>query len=126
MINKKFEVYKVQREIRRSGTKVKLLRPSENDYKEKDYGALSQIAEIDCLYHEVNSRISLQTGEITQYRTKKEPAFLALWQDIGPLNLRTGDIAEINGNSYLVIKVANIQEWNLIADVYLEVQDIGL
>ena len=126
MINTKFEVYKIQREIKRSGIEIEFFRPSKNDYEEKDYSVLTAIGSLKGLYHEVISKISLESGETTQYRTVKEPAFLTLWKDVAPLELRTGDVAQINGKEFLVIKVENIQEWNLIADVHMEVQDIGL
>ena len=126
MVNTKFEVYKIQREIKRSGVDVEFCRPSENEYGEKDYNNIVSIGSIRGLYHEISTHISLQTGEITQYRTKKEPALLSIWNDVNLHNLRTGDIAIVNGKNFLVTKVANIQEWNLIADINLEVQDIGL
>ena len=132
MINKNFEEYKVRREINRSGVSCKFYRPQENTYGELDQNnsvSLSIVQEgqkIDTffgLYHEVNSHVKLETGTTTQYRTLKVPAFLIPYKDIQGLELRTNDLAEINGKKFVITKVGNIQEWNLIADIYLEAID---
>ena len=127
-VNKDFELYKLRREIQRSGTSCKFYRPKANDYDELDLNDYELISDKDFfgLYHEVNGHVSLSVGNLTQYRTTKVPAFLIPWEDIQSLELRTNDIAEINGKQFLITKVGNIQEWNLIADIYMEVQDVEL
>ena len=127
-VNKDFELYKIRREIQRSGTACKFYRPKSNDYDELNLSDLVCLSEVQIfgLYHEVNSHIQLTTETTTQWRSVKVPAFLIPWEDIQSLELRTNDIAEINGKHFIITKVGNIQEWNLIAEIYLEVQDIGL
>ena len=129
MVNKDFELYKIRREISHSGVSCKFYRPQKNTYGELDQNnlvSLSIVQEgqtIDTffgLYHEVNSHVELRTETTTQYRTLKVPAFLIPWGDIEALQLRTNDFAEINGKKFIVTKVGNIQEWNIIADIYLE------
>lgn len=130
-VNKDFELYKLRREIQRSGTGCRFYRPQTNGYDELDMDNLKILSSGECeeffgLYHEVNGHVSLSVGNQTQYRSTKVPAFLIPWEDIQSLELRTNDIAEINGKQFIITKVGNIQEWNLIADIYMEVQDIEL
>jgi hypothetical protein len=127
-VNKDFELYKLRREIKRSGIGCKFYRPVKNDYDELEQDFCVSLSDVQFfgLYHEVNSHVELKTDTMTQWRTVKVPAFLIPWEDVQSLELRTNDIAEINGKKFIITKVGNIQEWNLIADIYLEVQDIGL
>lgn len=126
-VNKDFELYKLRREIKRSGIGCKFYRPTTNDYNELNHeNCICLSNDIFGLYHEVNSHVGLSVDTMTQWRTTKVPAFLVPWEDIQSLELRTNDIAEINGNKFIITKVGNIQEWNLIADIYLEVEDVGL
>lgn len=127
-VNKSFELYKLRREIKRSGIGCTFYRPEKNDYDEIDQNNLVCLSKVQIfgLYHEVNSHVELRTDTMTQWRTTKVPAFLVPWEDVQSLELRTNDIAEINGEKFIITKVGNIQEWNLIADIYLEVQDVGL
>jgi hypothetical protein len=126
-VNKAFELYKLRREIKRSGIGCKFYRPQKNDYDElDDKNSISLSNVIFGLYHEVNSHVELTVDAMTQWRTTKVPAFLVPWEDIQSLELRTNDIAEINGKRFIITKVGNIQEWNLIADIYLEEEDVGL
>ena len=126
MVNTKFELYKIKREIKRSGATVEFLRPGQNEYGEKDESSLVSLYVSKGLYHELNSHISVTTGETTQYRSKKIPAIMLPFSEINPIGLRTGDIAKINNKEFRITKVENIQEWNIICDINLEVEDVGL
>lgn len=125
MINNSFEVYKIKREIKRSGTQFEILKPSENEYGEKDENVLVSLYVSKGLYHEINSHISLTTGETTQYRSVKQPAIMVPFEEVSQLNLQTGYIVKINNKNFRLVKVANIHEWNLIADISLEAEDVG-
>lgn len=125
MINNRFEIYKIKREIKRSGTQFEVLKPSENEYGEKDENVLVSLYVSKGLYHEINSHISLTTGETTQYRSVKQPAIMVPFEEVSQLNLQTGYIVKINNKNFRLVKVANIHEWNLIADISLEAEDVG-
>lgn len=120
MINTKFESYKLQREIKKVGKEYEFKRALLNDYKEptdeKDF-----VAKMLGLYHEQNSKISITTGETTQTRNKKIPMILCLYEEAK--HLKMGDIVEINNKTFKVTGVTNIQEWNIISDISLEVVD---
>lgn len=121
-INKQFEAYKVKRELKRSGVNYEFKRPKKNEFGEPSK-ELEVIGVLRGLYHEDNSHISVQTGDTTQYRTKKVPSILCLYEDAAPLMLQVGDTMVANDKTYLVTGVVNIQEWNIISDISLEVVD---
>lgn len=122
MINNKFEAYKIKRELLRSGKEYTFRRKGINEFGEpveqpEELGTFSGI------YHEQNSNIQLTTGETTQTRTKKIPMILCLFDDISGLNLRTGDFVVINGRTFNLTGIVNIAEWNIVADISLELVD---
>ena len=125
MINTKFEVYKIQRELNRSGIVVDFLRQETNKFKEP-IGEPKKIGSILCIYHEQNGCIKISTGDTTQVRTKKVPMLLCLYSNVSQVNVQVGDQVKLNGKTFNVTGVVNIQEWNLVADISLEVVDVGV
>lgn len=120
MINTKFESYKLRREIKKVGKEYEFKRAKKNEYKEPTEEK-EVVAKISGLYHEQNSKISITTGETTQTRNKKIPMILCLYEEAKLL--KVGDVVEINSNKFNVTGVVNIQEWNIISDISLEVVD---
>ena len=123
MINTKFEAYKLRRELKRIGKEYEFKRAKFNDFKEptkEDEFAGKLLG----LYHEQNSNVSITTGDTTQTRTKKVPMILCLYEDA--TFLKIGDKVEINSKTFKVTGIVNIQEWNIIADISLEVVDDGI
>lgn len=122
MINTQFEAYKIKRELKRSGIDCEFKRSDVNDFGEPT-GESAVIGTIRGLYHEQNSNIQITTGDTTQVRTKKIPMILCLYEDAASLVLQVGDELKINNKTLKVTGVVNIQEWNIIADISLEVVD---
>lgn len=120
MINTKFESYKLRREIKKVGKEYEFKRAKKNEYKEPTEEK-EVVAKISGLYHEQNSKISITTGETTQTRNKKIPMILCLYEEAKLL--KVGDVVEINSKKFNVTGVVNIQEWNIISDISLEVVD---
>lgn len=120
MINNKFEAYKLRRELKRSGIEYEFKRAKLNAFKEptKEFELAGKLRG---LYHEQNSYVRLTTGETTQVRAKKVPMILCLHDDAKFLEL--GDVVEMNAKKMKVTGVTNIQEWNIVADISLEVVD---
>src|SRR5690554_5120976 len=98
MINKKFEAYKVKRELKRSGIEYQFERFGKNKFGEPN-DVLSEIGKLKGLYHEKNSSIQITTGDTTQIRTKKIPMILCLYDDAAFLGLKPGDIVKINNKT---------------------------
>lgn len=125
MINKDFEVYKIKRELKRSGRDYKFIRRQSNDYGEP-VDAKKDIGILRGLYHEKNEHIAVTMSDTTQFRTKKVPSILCLYDDVVSLKLVVGDVVMVNEKTMKVTGVINVQEWNLIADISLEVVDSGV
>lgn len=123
MINTKFEAYKLRRELKRIGKEYEFKRAELNKFKEPTNESVLA-GKLIGLYHEQNSHVSVTTGETTQTRTKKTPMILCLYEDAKTLKL--GDAVEINSKKLKVTGIVNIQEWNIIADISLEVVDNGI
>ena len=122
MINTQFEAYKIKRELKRSGIDYEFKRSGMNDFGEP-VGEPTVVGTIRGLYHEQNSSVQVTTGDTTQVRTKKIPMILCLYEDAASLVLQVGDELKINNKILKVTGVVNIQEWNIIADISLEVVD---
>lgn len=122
MINTQFEAYKIKRELKRSGIDYKFKRSGVNDFGEP-VGEPTVVGTIRGLYHEQNSNVQITTGDTTQVRTKKIPMILCLYEDAASLVLQVGDELKINNKTFKVTGVVNIQEWNIIVDISLEVVD---
>ena len=125
MINKEFEAYKLKRELKRSGIKYEFKRATKNEFGEPS-DEQELVGTVCGLYHEQNSSVQIKTGETTQIRSKKIPSILTLYDDIASLNLQVGDVTVINNKSFKVTGVTNIQEWNIVVDISLEVVDVGI
>lgn len=125
MINTKFEAYKIKRELKRSGIDYEFKRFIKNDFGEPS-DEPDVVGTLKGIYHEQNSNIQITTGDTTQVRTKKVPMILCLYEDTASLVLQVGDIVIINSRTFKVTGVVNIQEWNLISDISLEVVDDGV
>lgn len=129
MLNTKFEAYKIKRELKRSGVIYEFKRPKKNDFNEPTKES-DVVGKITGLYHEQNFHVQITTGNsqnnTAQVRTKKMPMILCLYEDVVPLKLQVGDRVKINSHTFRVVDVANIQEWNIIADISLEVVDVGI
>lgn len=128
MINTKFEAYKIKRELKRSGIDYEFKRLSANDFGEPT-GEPAIIGTLKGLYHvynEQSGKIQITMSDTTQVRTKKVPMILCLYEDAANLFLRIGDIVKINEKTLRVTGITDVQEWNIISDISLEVIDDGI
>ena len=124
MINKKFEAYKISREIKRSGCSFTFKRKAKNDFNEPSEEAII-VGNLLGIYHEQNSNIAISTGDTTQYRTKKIPMILCLYSDVSKLELNVNDFVIFNSKTVKVTGITNVQEWSIVSDISLEVFDDG-
>lgn len=125
MINTRFEAYKIKRELKRSGIDYEFNRTKKNNFGEPTSERVV-VGKLKGLYHEQNSAIQITTGDTTQVRTKNVPMILCLYEDTASLVLQVGDIVSINAKTFKVTGITDIQEWNLISDISLEVVDSGI
>ena len=121
-MNIKFEKAKLKRELKRSGKDYIFSRMGENEFGEKNEQPV-EIGILNAIYHETNGHISTTKKDSTIYRKLKTPMLLCLYEDTTFLNV--GDTTIINGKEYRVTGIVNVQEWDIIGDVSLEVIDNG-
>lgn len=117
-MNLKFEIKKLEIGLNKSGKLCKVKRQGLNKFKEPN-NILEDIVEFKGLYHEQNSYIKLNITEQAQYVNKKIPMILCKFEDVGLI--KQNDILTYNNKDFKVTGITNIQEWNLIADISLEV-----
>lgn len=124
MINNKFEVYKLKRELKRSGKDYEIRRQMKNEFGEptEEYEVAGVIRG---LYHETSEHILVSMTDTTQVRTKKVPSILCTYEDAELTRPLIGDQTTVNGKIMKITGTVNVQEWNLITDISLEVVDYG-
>lgn len=123
MVNKRFEVAKLKRELRMCGMSYVFKRSAVNQYNEPT-NVLTEVVTIRGLYHEQNTRIEVKTGDTTQIRNKKEPMILCLFDD-ETNKIHIGDILMLGTRKMVVTGITDVQCWGLISDISLEVVDDG-
>lgn len=133
MVNNRFELYKIKREIKRSGSTYKFYRPSVNDFGEPT-DVIEEFLEVKGLYYEhsahiLDSYVILTGADAAAYRTKKFPQIICLTKDIfdedGQPLLKVGDICIFNNHMTTVTGVKNEMEWNLVCTISFEEVDYG-
>ena len=124
-VNTQFEAYKIEREIRKNGVYNVFYRPGVNAFGEPDNTLLSTVGGLNALYHEQNGFIQVAVANEVQYRSKKQPMMMSLLSDVKALGLQIGDFAIIDNKKYTVIAIANLYNWDILADISLEVSDYG-
>lgn len=131
MVNNKFEAYKLQREIKRSGIAFTFKRQKLNEFKEPE-GEFEVVGVINGLYHETNSQITKTVADGSITRTKKQPALLCLADDYRSLGLKFGDVVTVKNaqpeSDEKVVKfvgAVDIANWGIIVDMSFEEVDHG-
>jgi hypothetical protein len=145
-MNKAFEEHKLRRALDRSGKTFEFFRAEKNEFgepvavqterhggKHKRHPATAR--SLRGIFHEINYYVRLNTGgtalgDTTQVRQTpgrpiKQPMILCWYESVAEANLQAGDYTIINGKRFNVTGVQNVQEWNIIADISLEVVDDG-
>lgn len=136
-VNKKFELYKVKREIRKNGQTIEFFRAPKNDFGEPEQDKMELVHSIKGLYYEFAAH-QLDTY-IVEYpvdggtgRTKRTPQLLCPWNDLFFLNkdnnddvIAVGDYVNLNGKLARVVGVVNVMGWNEIAHITFVEVDYG-
>lgn len=124
-MNTKFEAYKLKRELKRSGIEYEFKRFEKDEFNEPTEQEIV-VGKLVGLYHEQSNGVQITTTDATQIRSKKTPMILCLYEDTISLVLNVGDFVKINTKTFKVTGITNIQEWNIISDISLEVVDSGI
>ena len=138
MINNRFVLYQIKREIKRNPTKLKFYRVELNKFGEPT-GKSVLFREYTGLYHEhaphMLDTYRILTGQTAgDTRTEKTPQLMVPYEDFYFLNdsgekewheVNVGDEVDLNGRKCRVTGVLNVQEWNLLMDISFEEVDDG-
>ena len=128
MINKKFELYKLRRELKRDGTQFTFMRNSLNEFNEPG-GDPIEVVTVVGLYHETNSYVTVTSQDGSTTRTEKKPMLLCAVEDIVDKGLQVGDYVDVQDNVYSESKrmkltgIVDVLNFGIIADISLEVVD---
>ncbi len=135
MINNRFVLYQVKREIKRNPTKMKFYRRELNEFGEPN-DEPTFLCEYTGLYHEHNPHMldsyKILTGQVLgTYTGDKYPQIMVPYEDFWikdgdkTIGVQKGDEVNWNGRLLRVTGVSNVQEWNLLYDISFEEVDDG-
>lgn len=135
MINNRFVLYQVKREIKRNPTKMKFYRRELNEFGEPN-DEPTFLCEYTGLYHEHNPHMldsyKILTGQVLGiYTGDKYPQIMVPYEDFWikdgdkTIGVQKGDEVNWNGRLLRVTGVSNVQEWNLLYDISFEEVDDG-
>jgi hypothetical protein len=123
-MNKRFEAYKLNRVIKRSGMELSFYRTTRNAYgEEMDVGTV--VGNLKCLYHENNGRIEIDRTAQSIWRNMQTPYATALLEDIKALGLKVEDWCVIGDTRHKIGGIVDVQQWGIIGTITLEVLDNG-
>lgn len=108
----------VEREITRNGSTYTVNRNKVDKYGEPTQ-EVEEVATLRGLFHISKGFITKNNSDGSQTKTKGQPMILALWEECK--TIQNGDFVVINGNTYKITDKNNIEEYNIIADISLEV-----
>ena len=108
----------VEREISRNGSTYTVKRNKVDKYGEPTQ-EVEEVTTLCGLFHISKVFVTKNTSDGSQTKTKGQPMILALWEECE--TIQNGDFVVINGNIYKITDKNNIEEYNIIADISLEV-----
>jgi hypothetical protein len=108
----------VEREITKNGSTYTVKRNKVDKYGEPTQ-EVEEVTTLRGLFHISKGFIIKNTSDGSQTKTKGQPMILALWEECE--TIQNGDFVVINGNTYKITDKNNIEEYNIIADISLEV-----
>lgn len=114
----KMELHKVAMEIKIHGTTYNLFRDKLNKYGEPINEEPEKVATICGLFHVSKGYITENIQDGTRTHSKGQPMLLCKHEETK--DIQNGDYIRINQNMYKVIDKNNIQEYNIITDISME------
>ena len=116
-MNLKIELYKVQREIQMHGNEYQFYQLNKDKYGESTESAFYK-ATIRGLFHTSKGFISKITTDGNMTHTKGQTAILMCYEDSKQIS--NNDIVLIGENKYKVTEKNNIEMFDIVSDVSLE------
>lgn len=114
----KMELHKVLREIQMNGTEYTFFRKKVDKYGEPTKEEPEQIANVKGLFHVSKGYITQNIQDGTKTHSKGQPMLMVAYENTR--EIQTDDFLIINENTYKVVEKNNIQEYNIVTDISLE------
>lgn len=111
------ELNKVKREIKTHGRSYEVKRTILNSYGE-DTDEQQSITEVQGLFHIEKGYITKSISDGSKTHSKGQPKLMVAYDD--SVLIKNGDMIQINENTYKVIEKNNIQEFNIVCDMSME------
>lgn len=108
----------IEREIIRNGSTYIVKRNKVDKYGEPTQ-EVEEVTTLRGLFHISKGFVTKNTSDGSQTKTKGQPMILALLEECA--TIQNGDFVVINSNTYKITDINNIEEYNIIADISLEV-----
>lgn len=119
MLNPTFLKNKVKRQIKQNGQKFIFIRYEEDEYHQVSEEEKEEIC-IEGLFHTTNTFVKANVSDGSVVRSKPQPMILTLFED-GSL-IKINDEVQIGEENYKVIDVNNINAFNEVCDISLELK----
>ena len=117
------ELYKVKREIQMHGEKYTVYKQKTDKYGETT-SDIEEIQKFSGLFHITKGYTTQTVSDGTKVRAKSQPMLMVCMEDSE--QIENGMFVMINDNRYNIVDKNNIQEYNMVVDLSLElVQDGG-
>lgn len=114
----KMELHKVLREIQIHGTEYTFFRKKVDKYGEPTKEEPEQIANVKGLFHVSKGYVTQNIQDGTRTHSKGQPMLMVAYENTR--EIQTDDFLIINENTYKVVEKNNIQEYNIVTDISLE------
>lgn len=111
------QIHALQRLITRRGQKIKVYRPTKNQFGEDS--AVKLILHEKGIFHEANSYLGVNVVNAGKVYSARQPMILLPYID----TIKKQDIMEIQGNRFRVTGLDDLGNLHLILDVSLEVEE---
>jgi len=117
MLNKTFLKNKIDRQIKINGQEFTFVRYSEDEFHQVSDTETTTIT-LDGIFHTSNTYVNQNTADGAKYFSKPTPMILTLYEQGNAI--KTNDMVTIENNKYKVIRINNINEFNVAVDISLE------
>lgn len=115
------ELYKVKREIQMYGEEYTVYKQKTDKYGETT-SDIEEIQKVSGLFHITKGYTTQTISDGTKVRAKSQPMLMICME--GSEQIENGMFVIINDNRYNIVDKNNIQEYNMVVDLSLElVQD---
>lgn len=116
------ELYKVKREIQLHGEEYTVYKQKTDKYRETT-SDIEEIQKVSGLFHITKGYTTQTISDGTKIRAKSQPMLMVCME--GSEQIENGMFVVINENRYNIVDKNNIQEYNMVVDLSLELVQNG-